>query len=198
MTIDPAVLDALLAAGASAEMIVAAVKADAAIETERKASKRAGNAERQRRFKAKNKPEGNAGNALPAVSNADPLSPNDIYSNPLTPPLEISNEISPPSLDLQEPTGEPPLSAEEILEAWNHTADRIGLPKAKLTPQRRRKLGPLIRQHTLEDFTEAIRAVERSPFLRGENSRSWRADFDFFLQPSSFTKLIEGSYDRAH
>ena len=103
-------------------------------------------------------------------------------------PIEIDDERS----------GEPPLTAEEVLEAWNHTAGEIGLPKARLTPQRRRKLVPLIRSHTLEDFTEAIQAIKRSPFLRGENNRAWRADFDFFVQPSSFTKLIEGSYDRAH
>lgn len=85
MTIKPEVLDALLAAGATAEMIVAAVKADLASEAERVERKRANNAERQRRFKAKNKQvtEDNAGNALPGVtpSLSRPLSPQP----PLTP-----------------------------------------------------------------------------------------------------------------
>lgn len=85
MTIKPEVLDALLAAGATAEMIVAAVKADLASEAERVERKRDNNAERQRRFKAKNKQvtEDNAGNALPGVtpSLSRPLSP----QTPLTP-----------------------------------------------------------------------------------------------------------------
>jgi hypothetical protein len=73
------VLDALLAAGATAEQIVAAVKADALADEARKASKRANNAERQRRFKERRKvTAANADNALPGVT----PSPNDIYSNP--------------------------------------------------------------------------------------------------------------------
>lgn len=76
--IKPEVLDALLAAGATAEMIVAAVKADLATEEARKKSKRANNAERQRRFKQKTKAvtDDNAGNALPSVTPLSlPLSP---------------------------------------------------------------------------------------------------------------------------
>ena len=116
-----------------------------------------------------------------------------------TPRQDAAQTIIEPSMNHQGDgaAAEPPLSAEEIIDAWNDTANRVGLAKAKLTPQRRRKLIPLIRQHGLDDFTEAIRAVARSPFLRGENNRAWRADFDFFIQPTSFTKLIEGSYDRA-
>ena len=46
--IAPEVLDALLEAGATAEMIVAAVKADSALDDARKARQREGNAARQR------------------------------------------------------------------------------------------------------------------------------------------------------
>lgn len=96
-----------------------------------------------------------------------------------------------------EPIPPPALLPEHVLEAWNDMAGRLGLSKAKLTPDRRRKLNARIRQHGVEDWTEAISAVERSSFLRGENDRGWRADFDFLLQPASFNKLIEGSYDRS-
>lgn len=192
MSIDPAIFRALVAQGATPEMLLAVVEADAAVQEEKLARKRADTAARVR--KHRNKP-GNARNALHDVTDVTP-SPNDIYSNPLPTPLETSNDVSPPAGLEIERVGEPPLTADEILEAWNATADRCGLPKAKLTPQRRRKLAPLIRNHGLDDFTEAIRALERSPFLRGENDRAWRANFDFFIQPSSFQKLIEGSYDR--
>jgi len=49
--IDPAILDAMLEAGASAEVIVAAVKAAAAREDARREAQRAGNARRQRRYR---------------------------------------------------------------------------------------------------------------------------------------------------
>ena len=84
------------------------------------------------------------------------------------------------------------------MEAWNIVAAKHGLPLVKkLTPARQRALNARLRQHTIEDFTEAIAAIGRSPFLHGENNRGWRADFDFLLQPTSFLRLIEGTYDSA-
>ena len=86
MSLTAAILDALVASGASQETIIAAVKADMAEREQaaeaRRVSKRKGNAERQRRFKASGKASqvtlGNAGNADNAVTPP----PNDIYSNP--------------------------------------------------------------------------------------------------------------------
>lgn len=193
MSLSGEVLDALLAAGATADMIVAAVKADAA-QTERKLTeRRAKDATRQQKSRANRKAKASAPSRGVTVTDCDP-SPNDIYSNPQPETLDTSSEVSP--LIEIELSGEPPLSPEEILEAWNDTAGQTGLPKAKMTPGRRKKAASLARQHGIADFTEAINAIKRSPFLRGENGRSWRADFDFFLQPASFTRMIEGSYDR--
>lgn len=99
-------------------------------------------------------------------------------------PLVSSNDDTPPKP-----------SPVKLLEAWNATAERIGLPKAKtLDATRERKARSLIKTRTIEDITEAIAAVERSPFCRGENDRCWKADFDFLLQPKSFNRLIEGFY----
>jgi hypothetical protein len=66
MTISAAVLDAMVAAGCTAEQIAAAVKADMAIDEDRKASKRANNADRQRRHR-----ERNAVSRVTGVSNGD-------------------------------------------------------------------------------------------------------------------------------
>lgn len=108
----------------------------------------------------------------------------------------IASQSSGESVDDAVDAPSPRLRPEHVVEAWNEMASRCGLPRiAKLTPQRRRQLLARLRQNTIEEFTEAILAIERSPFLRGENDRGWRADFDFLLQPKSFTKLIEGSYD---
>jgi hypothetical protein len=85
--IGPEVLDAMVAAGCTAEQIAAAVKAsmaaDGAAEEARLAKKRAGNLERQRRFR-------NARNAVSRVTECDtpsplpPLSPSP-HPNPKTP-----------------------------------------------------------------------------------------------------------------
>jgi hypothetical protein len=86
------------------------------------------------------------------------------------------------------------LKPEHVVEAWNDTAARIGLPKViALNDPRRKRLRTMIRQHPPDDFARALDALERSPLCRGEKT-DWRADFDFFLQTKSFTKLLEGAY----
>jgi hypothetical protein len=91
--------------------------------------------------------------------------------------------------------GDDPLKPEHVLEAWNDLAGRLGLSKARMTDDRRKRLRAAIRRYSLEDFGMALGAIERSQFCLGENPRGWRADFDFLLQPKSFIRLIEGSYD---
>lgn len=96
MTISAAVLDAMVAAGCTAEQIAAAVKADMAIDEERKASKRANNAERQRRHR-----ERNAMSRVTGVTNGDKRddapssSPSPLGPPPQTPPPIIPQSSSP-------------------------------------------------------------------------------------------------------
>jgi hypothetical protein len=72
----------------------------------------------------------------------------------------------------------------------------LGFPRiAKITGQRERMLNARLKDSTLDEWLRAFSALERSAFCRGENDRGWRADFDFLLQPKSFTKLLEGAYD---
>jgi hypothetical protein len=91
---------------------------------------------------------------------------------------------------------DPDVSPEDFVEAWNAMADTCALPKARLTPERRKKIRTLVKRRPLEEIREAIWRVPRSPFLCGEGPRGWRANIDFILQPSSFQKLIEGSYEQ--
>jgi hypothetical protein len=84
-----------------------------------------------------------------------------------------------------------------VVEVWNDLAARRGLKTVqRLSPERRATLKTRIGQNTIQDFTEAIAAIDRSPFLCGENDRRWKAYFDWMLKPANFTKLIEGTYDR--
>lgn len=144
------------------------------------------NAARQARHREKKKAQSN-GVTVTAVTRP----PNDI--DILTPvlPSVISDEITPPNQNSDSDEVKP----EHVVEAWNVMAEQAGLSKAKLTPERRKKLRPFLKRHSPDDITEAIWAIPRSPFLRGENDRGWRANFDFLLQPSSFTKISEGAYD---
>ena len=165
-----ALIDALEAEGMSAEAIVRALKA---------ADKRRDNtgAERQARYRDRRR-NGVTVTRYPAPNERDNLTP------ALSP--VVSSETTAPAL-----------KPEHVVEVWNENAPVWGLkPIRKLTPARRRKLSTRIRENTIDEFTEAIAAIGRSSFLRGENGRGWRADFDWMLEPRNFTKLTEGTYDR--
>lgn len=108
-----------------------------------------------------------------------------------------SNEpIASPTGDVSAEPTERPLTSTEIVEAWNQRMVPQGFPAVKrLTGTRQRQLKARLRENTIDDWQQAMAALERSAFCRGENDRGWRADFDFLLQPKSFTKLLEGAYD---
>lgn len=90
---------------------------------------------------------------------------------------------------------EPELKPEHVVEAWNAMAKRTGLPLVrKLTPDRVKSLDRRIHENTIDEFTEAITAIERSDFLRGAGRSGWRCDFDFLLSPTKFNKILEGTY----
>jgi len=94
-----------------------------------------------------------------------------------------------------EPTAKP-LTKHEVIDAWQTRMVPQGFPSIrKMTAQRERQLKARLRDSTLDEWLQAMAALERSSFCRGENDRGWRADFDFLLQPKSFTKLLEGAYD---
>jgi hypothetical protein len=94
-----------------------------------------------------------------------------------------------------EPTAKP-LTKQEVIDAWHERMVPLGFPRiAKMTGDRERKLRARLKDSTLEEWQRAMDALERSAFCKGENERGWRADFDFLLQPKSFTKLLEGAYD---
>ncbi len=139
----------------------------------------------------------NSKDSVETAERAETPSPNEYISNPLPTPSVVSNETTPPTdLILVSEVEQPDqLKPEHVVEVWNDVAERRGLAKVKqLTPQRRRKLVSRIKEAGVDGFTEAIGTIEASPFLRGENGRGWRADFDWMLEPKNFTKLREGAY----
>jgi hypothetical protein len=95
--------------------------------------------------------------------------------------------------------------ADEIpaaLQAYNAVAEEIGWPQAQaITSKRKSALkARLADDGGIEGWRAAMARERASPFLRGESGRDrahekWTPDLDFFLQQSSFVKLMEGKYD---
>lgn len=86
----------------------------------------------------------------------------------------------------------------DAFQAYNDLAEQANWPKAKaLSKPRAAKLkARLADAGGLDGWCDALQRAAGNPFMSGDNERGWRADLDFFLRQSSFTKLIEGSYDR--
>jgi len=78
--------------------------------------------------------------------------------------------------------------------AWN----QLGRPyPAVRTMTKRRKAALRLRlADPTWDWRAALEAIPNSPFLRGENDRTWVANFDWFLRPESVNKVLEGQYEQ--
>lgn len=87
----------------------------------------------------------------------------------------------------------------EAFDAWNDTAIDLSLAVAQvLTPERRSRIKARLSEcGGPEGWAIALAKIRGSPFLLGENDRGWQADLDFILQKKSFTRLMEGRYERA-
>ena len=118
-------------------------------------------------------------------------------SEPATEP----DEPKQPSLNVvsmdQHRSGPTKADIDEAVRLYGVVAERRGLPKvARLTPDRRTKIRLRLEDAGgIEGWKDALRKLDKSRHCCGDNDRGWRANIDFLLQPSSFTKLIEGCYD---
>ena len=179
--IKPEVLDAMVAAGCTAEQIAAAVKADQASST---------GAARQARYRAR-KASLSDERYVTTVTVTEGLSSPEVSPQTPFPKPHQSNPPSPPK------GGSSPAEVDLAFDVWDEMASANGLATVRLRSEaRRRRLGSVLRQHGIETWREACRRVGASAFCRGEvGDRPFRADLDFVLQAKSFGRILEGHYD---
>ena len=156
MSLDPSVLRAMQNAGASMEVILAAIEAQAALDEERRQSLRKGNAERQRKRRHK-------------VSQRDERDPpNDNISNP-------------PSSSSSAKADAGSAFDDEIVSVWNETADRCGFRKAQaLRGKRLTKLKARRKEFGEAKLLEGIARLSTSDWHTGK-AGDWRATLGWFL-----------------
>lgn len=85
---------------------------------------------------------------------------------------------------------------DQLVKLWNAKA-HPNLPRvAILTDSRKTNAKCRLTEHPDQGFWEDLVArVNRSPHLRGENGRSWKASFDWVIKPDSIAKILEGNYE---
>ena len=82
-----------------------------------------------------------------------------------------------------------------VIENWNKKAEDLNLKKIKLMNDvRKRKLKKIIKDFGEENIRKAIDKIEFSNFLRGENNRGWKIDFDFLIRSDKLTQILEDKY----
>lgn len=80
-----------------------------------------------------------------------------------------------------------------VIEEWN----KLNLQKVisvNAGTTRNTLLNARLKEYGLEKVLEAIRSIDKSSFLKGQNKNGWVVTFDWFLKPSNFTKVLEGNY----
>jgi len=73
------------------------------------------------------------------------------------------------------------------------------LPACKSLTQKRRQAlkNGLDHGYEISDFEQTFIKAQASGFLRGENGRGWKADFDWLITVKNMKKVLEGFYDDA-
>lgn len=131
------------------------------------------------------------------VSNDSEASPKPRAVSSTVPEGTVSDRI------VEESTPAPADDIAQAIAAYNLIAAELGWPAAvRVTPLRisstRKRL---LECGGIGGWRDAMAKARASPYLRGETKRAkgfedWAPDLDFFLQQSSFTKLLEGKYDQ--
>lgn len=86
---------------------------------------------------------------------------------------------------------------EDVKSFWNTLAKENDLPTIQaITPSRKKHILSRIKEvDSFEEFKKLLDFhIKNSAFLKGENNRNWKVDFDWVLNPSNFIKIIEGKY----
>lgn len=79
----------------------------------------------------------------------------------------------------------------EIVEYFNC----LSFPDVReLTETRKKAISSFLKAHTIEDLYLLFDMAQGSRFLTGDNSKGWKANFDWILKPANAVKILEGNY----
>lgn len=81
----------------------------------------------------------------------------------------------------------------QIIKEWN----QLGLQQLKginKNTNRYSMLKARISEYSLKEVIQAIKNIDKSSFLKGQNKRGWVITFDWLIRPNNFIKVLEGNY----
>lgn len=81
----------------------------------------------------------------------------------------------------------------EVKRVYNQFC--TNLPQVqKLTEKREKAIDNFLKEFSIEQFEQICKIANDSSFLKGENDRHWKADFDFIMRTDKATNILEGKY----
>jgi predicted phage replisome organizer len=84
-------------------------------------------------------------------------------------------------------------SPKQIIDLFNSIC--VSFPSVRsLSDARRKAIKARLNTYSLEQFKAMFEIAEASPFLKGQNSRDWRANFDWLIKDGNFAKVLDGNY----
>lgn len=82
----------------------------------------------------------------------------------------------------------------KVVEIYNTYC--TNLPQVqKLTDKRNKSIDNFLKEFSIEQFEEICKIANVSDFLKGNNDRKWKADFDFIMRSDKATAILEGKYN---
>lgn len=164
-------------------------------------------AERVRKFRERQKMLSNGAeqgqNGQKALQrNADVTSCNTEIEKEIEIELELDKEREKEKQQDEDPPDDerpaPPLfhvPYEQIKDLYNRLCP--SLPKCTAMSEARKKAikARFSSGYTMEDFQRLFEKTEASSFLKGANSRNWRASFDWITKDANMAKVLDGNYD---
>ena len=84
-------------------------------------------------------------------------------------------------------------SPKQIIDLFNSIC--VSFPSVRsLSDARRKAIKARLNTYSLEQFKAMFEIAEASPFLKGQNNRNWRANFDWLIKDGNFAKVLDGNY----
>ena len=128
----------------------------------------------------------------------EPAEEAPVVSKNATVEKEVRNKETTADLAIVEKSPSNQEYCERIKIAWNAIASRYETTPSVtvVTETRLKHFKNILKYYKIDEkqfFNSVNKALSESKFLRGIGKK-WRADFDFFINKSSYLKAIEGAY----
>ena len=128
----------------------------------------------------------------------EPAEEAPVVSKNATVEKEVRNKENSAELAVVEKSPSNQEYCERIKIAWNTIASRYETTPSVtvVTETRLKHFKNILKYYKIDEkqfFNSVNKALSESKFLRGIGKK-WRADFDFFINKSSYLKAIEGAY----